>query len=109
MSNQIKAVDVVNAYEHTSKITSALLATFRSSRKWGLSLCRWDADTTVSDLNHTAAVFLLSVCHRTTIVDNFDFGCSDFKTLIKEAVDRSNKLSDDVEYLLKIMPKTTWE
>ena len=53
--------------------------------------------------------YVFIVCHRTSIVDSFDFGCPDFKALIKEAVERSNKLSDDVEYLLKIMPKTTWE
>jgi hypothetical protein len=109
MSKKIKAIDIANAYEQTASVTSGLLVAFRGSRKLGLNLCRWDADTSLSDLKHTVAVFLLSVCHRRSIVDKFDFGCPYFKTEIKEALSRSDKLNEDVDYLLKLMPKAKWE
>ena len=108
MIKKIEAIDIIFAYESTASTTNSLLMSFRGARKLGLTFCRLDAEFTQDDINHSVAVFLLSVCHEEDIVDKLIIGCPTFKTLVKEALSRSLKFSEDVESLLLLMPKVTW-
>jgi hypothetical protein len=107
MPKEIEAIDIVFAYESTVSSTNRLLKSFRGARKLGLNFCRLDAEFSQDNINHSVAVFLLSLCHE-EIVDKFMIGCPAFKSIIKEALGRSVKFSEDVESLLLIMPKGTW-
>ncbi len=103
-----KATDIINAYEKTSSVTTELLAAFRGARQLGLNFCRLDVEREADDLNQAVAVFLLSVCHG-DMVEEFEFGCPIIKEEIKNAIKGSKKLTEDIDYLIQLMPTTIWE
>lgn len=110
MTNYSKftASDILDAYEQTSNITRSVYIALQQCRKYGFRMCQYKSNTPEADKEYYAAIFWLSLCHGETIVSKIDITCPEFRSSVKEAIQRSEILKNDIDFLLSYSPLIDW-
>jgi hypothetical protein len=70
-------------------------------------MCQYKRDgSSVNEIN--AAIFCLSLCHRENILHKIDPNDPEFRTALKLAINESELLKTNVNFLLDYSPLVDW-
>jgi hypothetical protein len=105
---QFSTIDIINAYEHTQSVSAKFFTALRESRKHGFKMYQYEYNDATSIKEYHAAVFCLSLCHRENILLKADLDSIEFRAALKDAVQQSQILKKDVDFLLTDSPSIAW-
>lgn len=106
-ASPLSAIDIANAYEHTKTTSTNFFKALRESRKLGFRMCQYEfGSTREKEIN--AVIFCLSLCHRENILLKVCIDNTEFRSVLKEAISKSQTLKKDVEFLLSYSPTINW-